>query len=199
MVMTEQVIVRNFWEPTPEGYTVVNVTSRSKDDWSRALSPFLIGPVLINGCTARNVENAWQYSKVYPVHLDEEGNIKDEYYQWREVGYEATGANRYPFGKKQVPVFSLVDGKRYAYLEAKEKVYIPLYSNAVREIESFKILEQLVSEGMKLCLLDFDAYDHTGKTKKEIIDHPTRKFGHGFCLKWLLDDVIGKEKTNDNQ
>lgn len=119
--MLEQVIVRNFWEPVPDGYTSINVTSRSEDDWSRALSPFLIGPVTINGCSARNVENAWQYSKVYPVHLDEEGNIRDEYYQWREAGYEAIGANRYPFGKNKLQHSHLLMENATPILRQKRK------------------------------------------------------------------------------
>jgi len=68
-----------------------------------------------------------------------------------------------------------------------------LYGEAVTKTESFEILLELSKEGRNLCLLDFDAYDHTGKTKQEIMDNQTRKFGHGFCLKWLLEERLKNE------
>lgn len=190
----EQIIVRNFWEPIPSGYTAINITSTSKESWWQAMSPFLVGPVEINGITATTVENAWQYSKVYPWHLDENGNIKEEYYKWREKGYSNPKSDRYPYGKEAKHSFVLFNDLRIkSELEAKEKVFLPLYSNALKKTESYAILLQLAREGMNFCLLDFDAYDHTGKTKQEIIDHPTRNFGHGFCIKWLLDEDLKNE------
>lgn len=186
----EQIIVRNFWETVPVGYMPINVTSKSDSEWSRMLSPFFLGPIEINGKVCQNVENAWQYSKVYPEHADSNGEPTTAYYLWRDNGYALTKAERYPMGKKVRPLYSLVNDVKYPYLEAKEKIYIKIYSEAVSKTESYGILTQLAKEGRNLCLLDFDAYDHTGKTKKEIIDHPTRKFGHGFCIKWLLDEEL---------
>lgn len=189
----EQIIVRNFWEPVPIGYAAINVTSKSDDEWSRMLSPFYLGPVSVNGTMSLNVENAWQYSKVYPEHVDASGNPTKEYFAWRDKGYASSKADRYPMGKDARPIYSLVDGQKYDYLEAKEKIYTKLYGEAVTKTESFEILLELSKEGRNLCLLDFDAYDHTGKTKQEIMDNQTRKFGHGFCLKWLLEERLKNE------
>ena len=63
----EQVIVasKRAREPTPEGYRRIDVTSRATDIF-KTCSPFFVGPVfLYNGMTAKNVENAWQFAKVY--------------------------------------------------------------------------------------------------------------------------------------
>lgn len=193
----EQIIVRNFWEPVPPGYVAINITSTSKEPWLKGFSPFVVGPVEANGQIVTTVENAWQYSKVYPWHLNSDGSIKEEYFRWRDFGYKSPKSDRYPFGKKSKHCFVFWNGDKIeSELEAKEKVFLPLYSNAVRKTESYEILLQLSREGMNFCLLDFDAYDHMGKTKKEIIDHPTRKFGHGFCIKWLLDEDLKRDDKN---
>lgn len=182
------VVVRTLWT-AKEGYVSVNTTSRS-DNWSKGLSPFFNGPVKINGEVAFNVENAYQGSKVYAQHLDDNGEIKDEYYKWRQSIYKTKQALRYPLGKKEKPLFIFVDGNRYDYCEGKEKVYVPLYSDAVVLSEAFETLVDFVYCHKKVCLLDFDAYDHTGLTKNEIIYNPKKKFGHAFCLMWLLQEIF---------
>ena len=61
----------------------IDTTSRSKS-WSQGLSPFYLGPCqLYNGYVAKNVENAWQYSKVYMEHVDQDSNPTPEYFEWR--------------------------------------------------------------------------------------------------------------------
>jgi hypothetical protein len=55
---------------------LIDTTSRSKT-WTRGLSPFLVGPVEVDTglgtYIAKNVENAWQYSKVYMEHASDIG------------------------------------------------------------------------------------------------------------------------------
>ena len=47
---------------TPDGAIVVDTTSRSSN-WSRGLSPFIIGPVKLYGdYESVNFENLWQYT-----------------------------------------------------------------------------------------------------------------------------------------
>jgi hypothetical protein len=51
-------------DETPAGAIVVNTTSRTKEPWSRGLSPFFLGPIpLYHNFEAKNLENAWQYCK----------------------------------------------------------------------------------------------------------------------------------------
>ena len=59
----------------PKGIAV-NVTSKSKEEWSRKFSPYLLGPVTVTPfdekIECQRMENAWQYSKVYPGYEDKE-------------------------------------------------------------------------------------------------------------------------------
>jgi len=75
-----------FHETKSSSKFVVNTTSRS-NNWSQGLSPFYVGPIkCYNNFWAKNLENVWQFAKVYPEHVDSEGNIKDEYFRWRDEG-----------------------------------------------------------------------------------------------------------------
>jgi len=69
-----------------KGKTLINVTSQSKD-YGRELSPFLLGPCkLYEGLVSENMENAWQYSKVYPCH-DNNGKPSNDYFKWAIAGW----------------------------------------------------------------------------------------------------------------
>lgn len=65
----------------------INVTSKSKDDDYRLLSPFYVGNVCVepfdDGVTfvSKRFENAWQYLKVYT-------KSKKDYIDWATVGWE---------------------------------------------------------------------------------------------------------------
>jgi hypothetical protein len=170
----------------------IDVTSHSTT-WSRELSPFYLGPVkLYDDWYALNVENAWQYCKVYPEHVDKTGNIKKAYYQWATQGWQNCYAVRYPMGKGAKPLFSLWNGERLTYIEARKKIYIPLYAKAVFKTEAYKKLKELYTEKGELWLLDFDVYryDLIGYTFDDIINDETRKCGHGFVLAMLLRGFI---------
>ncbi len=102
----------------PEGYTVLNVTSRA-NDWAQAFSPFRLGPVtLYDGHTARNVENAWQFSKVYSEHLGHDGAPTSDWWLWAKAGWANAKAQRYPMGKGRVPVFSWWAGEKLGVVPA---------------------------------------------------------------------------------
>lgn len=99
-----EVIVRRLWDKIPEGFILINTTSGSSN-WSKGLSPFLIGPINYNGSICENFENFWQYQKCYKTHLNDDGSIKDEYFLWRKKGFENKRAVRYPMGKGSKPEF----------------------------------------------------------------------------------------------
>jgi hypothetical protein len=74
--------VINYHYKSQPGDLVVNATSRSKD-WSQSLSPFFCGPCeLYNGYVSQNMENAWQYSKVYEYYLEDNGTVGKRYFDW---------------------------------------------------------------------------------------------------------------------
>ena len=171
---------------------VVDTTSRSLE-WGPGLSPFFLGPVnLYEGMTACNVENAWQYSKVYPEHVNERGLPTEEWFKWAAKGYTKKRADRYPMGRGKVPLYSYWGVFRYGYIDARKKIYAPLYSEAVAKTPQFVLLKQLKDskkDGI-IWLMDFDGYDHKfeGLTYEQVINNPARKMGHAFVLAMMLDN-----------
>lgn len=169
----------------------INTTSRSLT-WSRGLSPFLCGPIKLYGkFVSKNIENAWQYSKVYSQMADEDGNPTEEYWRWAQEGWGSSRARRYPLGRKApVPLYSLWDGQRLGYIEARVRIYCPLYADAVEGTEAFKILSSLYSKWGRITLWDFDGYDHRqrGMTYRDALLDGTRSMGHSFVLAMMLEN-----------
>jgi len=163
---------------------VINTTSKSKE-WN-GLSPFFLSPVNIN---AYNVENVWQYSKVYPHQVDENNNPTDDYFEWRKKGFATRRAIRYPMGKGAIPLYSLWNGEKLDYIEARKKIYYPVYSQAVMRTETYKKLYELFQEE-NVHLWDYDGYDYRHTTLKEVLNNPKRKMGHAFVLVALLKNNI---------
>jgi hypothetical protein len=171
---------------------LVNTTSRSKD-WGKGLSPFYLGPCeLYQGYTAKNVENAWQFSKVYPAHADINGDPTEKYWAWARQGWADSWASRYPMGKGAVPLYSYWDGRKLSYVEARKTIYIPLYSRAVRNTELFSKLRECVKTYDHVYLWDFDGYDYgrLGITLEQVKNDSKRKMGHAFVLAMMLEGII---------
>lgn len=173
----------------------VDTTSRG-GQWS-GLSPFNLGPVpMYDGKTAANFENCWQYAKVYEIHADADGNPTDAYWKWAEAGWKDPKPQRYPMGRGARPLYSLWDGKRLGYIDARKTIYGPLYAQLVQETPSFQRLKDLHESGQDITLRDYDGYDHDklGMTLTEVLNNPRRKMGHAFVLKALLtNDPMLKE------
>ncbi len=190
------IYVIGYRDKVPEGSLVINTTSRCTN-WSRGLSPFFLNPGKLYGNhSAKNVENAWQYSKVYKEHLDDKGNITDEYFYWAKEGWNLDSAVRYPMGKDRKPEFSYWDGNRYDYITARKKIYAPLYSNAVKLYPAYNTLKDICRKAKEqnedVYLLDFDGYNHIkeGTDFKDVVNNPDRKMGHAFVLWYMLSKEI---------
>jgi hypothetical protein len=177
----------------PKDKTAINTTSLSPN-WSVGLSPFHVGPVeLYDGHVAKNVENAYQFCKVYKIHTDDWGEPTKEYWEWAKKGWDTQRGIRYPFGKQAIPEYTLWKGKKLGYIEARKQVYIPCYANAVRKTDAFKKLKEIYEEnGKNITLWDVDGYDYLalGKTIEECIEDPTRILGHAFVLAMLLEGKL---------
>jgi len=175
---------------------VINTTSRS-NNWSKEFSPFTLGPVtLYGGYCAKNVENAWQFSKVYKEHTDANGEPTKDYFNWAKKGWGDTYAHRYPMGKGSVPLYSYWDGEKLDYIEARRKIYAPLYAKAVIHTNAFDQLFHIYQSGDTFALLDFDGYDYLslGMNLKDVANDPKRKMGHAFVLANLLENKPIRQK-----
>lgn len=182
-------------DPIAPGEIVVNTTSRSAEPWSKGLSPFYLGPIpLYEGAvrpTSRVMENAWQYAKVYPQHLGDDGKPTQEYFEWALSGWANPQAVRYPMGKGKLPAFSWWEGEALPYVQARLRIYVPLYGRAVAETPAFKQLLDICQKNDGVTLWDFDGYDHLklGLTVKEVL-HSERRCGHAFVLAALLEKML---------
>lgn len=166
----------------------VNTTSRA-GDWQQGLSPFNLGPVrLYRGYASKNFENAWQYAKLYQLHADSEGNPMPEYFKWARAGWSKLWAVRYPMGKGAKPLCSFWDGEKLPYLEARQRIYVPLYRDAVKGTEAFRILKEKFEREGTITLFDFDGYDYLSlnMTLKQVLLNPDRICGHSFVLAMML-------------
>lgn len=181
--------VVNFKDVIPADSIVVNTTSRAKD-WGKELSPFFIeGGKLYDDMYAKNVENAWQFSKVYPYFADSSGEPTDAYFEWARAGFAETWAHRYPMGKGTLPLYSYWGGEKYDYIDARKKIYAPLYSRGVVKTDAFAKLKDLTKDNL-VYLQDFDAYDNEslGMTLLDVLNNPRLKMGHAFVLAMMLDE-----------
>jgi len=168
----------------------INVTSHSTD-FGKELSPFLLGPIdLYNGYISKNMENAWQYSKVYRQHTDSTGEPTEEYFKWASYGWKSDWAHRYPMGKGNKPEYSWWKGKKMSYLEARKRIYCPLYASAIENTSALKKLKEMYSSGKDLWLWDFDGYDHISKgmTYRDVINNDKRPMGHAFVIAMVIEN-----------
>lgn len=196
------------WTAKGAEVRVVNTTSKARADWQSDLSPFKLGPCSLYSAgssewpyarmmSSKIMENAWQFSKVYPEHLNR-GKITLDYWEWAFKGWASDEPQRYPMGKGRKPEFSLWEGERLGYVEARKRIYGPLYAEAVQKTKGWKRLKRIFEEPdiepeskyLLIVLLDFDAYDHRarGMTLTDVLNDPNRKMGHAFVLNMLLTD-----------
>ncbi len=172
----------------PDNTKVINVTSRSTDG-GEIFSPFRLGGVRSLNGYAKNVENYWQFSKVYPEHLDSNGNIKSEYFTWRDNGFKDSYAHRYPMGKGAIPLFHLNGTDRLEYQDAKKKIYGEIYLNAVRaDKKCLSFLKHEIQNAIdgkyNLAFKDFDVSIDIWNRYDNIDDiiYSNNKTGHGYFV-----------------
>lgn len=177
---------------------ILCVDTTAKTGWSAGLSPFVLGPcALYGGRTASVMENAYQFSKVYPDHLDADGNPGAAYWAWAEEGWRDPVAHRYPRGKGAKPAYAWWDGQKLGYLEARLQIYFTLYRDAVAGGAAFRRLQTAAREHDAIALFDFDGFDHdaAGMSLAEAFLVDRRPVGHAFVLKAML--LLGEDVTPD--
>lgn len=181
----------------PKDVIIINTTSRS-DNWSRGLSPFFVGPIdLYDGYSSLNLENAWQYSKVYYNQVDSDNNPTQNYFEWAKNGWSSIKACRYPMGKGAIPLYSYWNGKKLDYVSARKEIYIPLYSKAVQKTFAFSKLKEVFNNEKDICLWDFDAHGLTPGTFDywDLWNNTNIKVGHAYVLAMLLEGIMSTTFT----
>lgn len=188
-------------DKVPKDFTVINTTSRDKNNIGAELSPFNLGPIpLYENKIAKNLENAWQFTKVYKEFADTNNNPEPIYFKWAKKGWGDTFAHRYPNGKGNVPLYSYwktFDGMNWnehhwTYIDARRNIYFPLYAKAIVKTNAFKELQERVENGEKIALWDFDGYDHKlrGMSYEDVVNCTQYKCGHAFVLYGLITQQL---------
>ena len=174
----------------PEGAEVINTTSRS-NSWGRGLSPFLLGPCdLYDGYIAQNVENGWQFSKVFSCWLENDDSVGERYFRWAQKGWNDKHGHRHPMGRDYAPpLYSYWAGEKLGYVEARKKIYIPLYSKAVEKTKAFAELQKEYDRHDDIYLWCFDAHNLTPGTYSylDLWNNPNISVGHAYILAMMLE------------
>lgn len=197
--ISDNLIVVSPRDNVTEGFTIINTTSQDKSGLGKKFSPFYLSNIeLYEGQIAKNMENAWQFSKVYKEFADDNGNPSEEYFKWAKKGWNDSFAHRYANGKGNVPLYSFwktYDAEnntwqkhKLDYVTARKNIYFPLYAKAIINTPAFQELEQRLQKGEKIALWDFDGYDHAAKgmTYEDVVNSSQYKCGHAFVLYGLL-------------
>lgn len=196
---------------TNENWLTYNVTSTTREKWCLEFSPFFLGPIelYINNkdgkiIIAKNLENAWQFCKVYEQFTNtDDHSPSEDYWKWAEEGWNDSQPHRFPLGRRAVkPLYSLWNGKRLTYIEARKTIYAPLYAKYVEQTDAYKKLNDIYvkyccgdlndKHKKPMALLDFDGWDHLGQgyTLEQVINMEKPKMGHAFVLAGLLENNL---------
>lgn len=178
----------------PPDFVQINTTSKSREGWSRAFSPFFLGPCQVTPLDVptqcHRMENAWQYSKVYADQVGEARRPTHEWTDWSNQGFANPDAVRFPRGKGAKPLYSLHCGEPHGYVQARAIIYAPLYSTCVRThaAESYEKLKNMVARGDKVVLFDYDGHAKhlAGLTLRQVLHNTRRKMGHSFVLRGMV-------------
>lgn len=190
------IYVVGMYEKVPSDAISVNTTSKS-DHWSRDLSPFFLGPVyLYCGLNSKNMENGWQFAKVYPEHANKQGEPTQDYWLWATKGWDDSFAHRYPMGKGRKPLYSLWNKEKLGYIDARKRIYIPLYAKAVVKTKGFAQLKEICQGDKDVYLRDYDGYNHKKleMSYHDVLHCESRKMGHAFVLAMILDQYLKNEE-----
>jgi hypothetical protein len=172
-------------DPRPPG--TIDTTSHS-GGWSVGLSPFHLGPCKLYGdYVSLKMENGWQRAKVYAQHVGPDGP-NEAYWAWAQEGWANARAIRYPMGRNARPLYSWWDGEKLSYIEARKRIYLPLYRDAVAGTEAFAQLQAEYKKG-PLVLWDFDGYRYNdfGMSLADVLYNDGKKMGHAFVLAMMLE------------
>ena len=173
-------------------YERVEVMTYSCKKW------FELSPYSLTDEKGRNMENLWQFSKVYPkvpavrntysrfnptviwqhpaeTHVDAKGNLTEEYQAWRKKGMENKYPVRYPVGFSREARASCLysmdeDGKKYDYVGARENIYLKLYSRLVKEEKKYQKLKKKWRSGTNLLIVEVDG------PRQESLEHYRKNY-----------------------
>ena len=157
------------------------------------------------------------------IHVDNNGNLTKEYFVWRKKGMENKYAVRYPVGFNNMSkcLYALAEDKngniineKLDYIQARKKIYVPLYKEMVIKRPLFWKLIERLKKGENLLIIEVDGphqealdyYKQTYGVNDNFIENGTSlaipetlniflndtkfPYGHGYCLASALLDNL---------
>lgn len=184
----------SFKHKIPDDVLSMDVTSRSKT-WGRHFSPFNLGPVdLYDGYVAKNIENGYQFAKLYPEFITVDGEPSQHYWEWAKAGWNNPKPIKYPLGAwNDKPLCHWWKGRKLNKLQAQNEIFIPLYKQAVIKTPAFaKLKDFYKNSGKDIYLIDFEGYDHRflEKSWDDVINDINRPVGQAFVLCMILEGYL---------
>lgn len=182
----------SFKHKIPEGALSMDVTSRS-NTWGKHFSPFNLGPVdLYDDHWAFNIENGYQFTKLYAEHVTVEGTPSQHYWEWARKGWLSQQPQKYPMGVWSTPLCHWWKGRKLSKLEAQNEIFIPLYKKSVLKTTAFQKLKELYETGQDIYLVDYEGYNHRflEQSWDQVINNPDRPVGQAFVLCMLLEGYL---------
>lgn len=184
-----------YTDPSFEGYTKVLVLTKSTKYGS-------LGPYVLKDDKGRIMENIWQAEKVYKEvpyvklkysrydptviweypktkFVDDNGEILEEYWTWREKVMNNKYHLRYPAGYNNMKncmyaIHEYEDGElsdNLDYIESRKVTYGPLYCKLVKKESQFKELQHKLANGENLLIIEVDG------PHQESLGYYQRKYG----------------------
>lgn len=163
-----------------------------------------ISPYVLRDANGLVMENIWQFSKVYQYVPSQtirysqwdhriiwqrsaethviNGQLTNDYFNWRRDGMSAMHAIRWPVGKMNAKncLYSIKgrdddpriidDVVSLDYISARKKIYAPLYFNLVRRERQFSELVSRYESGERLLIVEVDG------PKQESLDYYIKKY-----------------------
>jgi hypothetical protein len=188
----------NLESPVPDSFDIVVNVMEDTPRWKN-LSSFSLGPCETpDKLKFLNMENMWQYSKVFK-HL---GHIEttetdpkrvglptDSFFDWRRMGSVRRRSNLSPGGVGETPSFHYWNGLHLSTITARKLIYIPEYVKLAKKTNSYKSLRRAYRQGAKIALLDYDSYDvdlGVGYDWSQVINSE-RALGPAFVLSMMVE------------
>jgi len=172
--------------------------------------------------TEKHINNT--LPKPNPIITINKKYINKKYWKWRQKGFECQYPVRYPVGRSKEQrakcIGSIVKKgdklKLLNYVEARKRIYLPIYKKSVKKETSFKNLVNRVQRGENLLIIEVDGphqeslryYRKKYGVSKNFIEKDTmiatfenidimlndtlHPFGHGYCLALCILEELNK-------
>lgn len=88
---------------------------------------------------------------------------------------------------KNIPRYIYWRGEKLTYLQARQKIYCPIYASLVIKTQAYRHLKSMIDMGHNLLLIGYDGYDRGDRTHMQCFLDTSRPYGHEMVLAAMLD------------